>query len=212
MSDVPIADHAFLSDERTAALVTRHGSVDWLCLPRFDSPSVLGRLLDDDAGHLLLRPADPDAKSERRYLPRTLVLETTWRCASGRLVVLDALALGEHERGHDIGAASPGVLLRLATCVEGEVEVTVEWAPRPEFGLIHPLLQALPGGALATGGATQLLLSTELPLQLRGATAEARTRLRAGESVAVALQQADGWEAPPSPWTTADVRSRLADT
>src|SRR3954452_522408 len=95
MSDVAIADHAFLSDERTAALVTRHGSVDWLCLPRFDSPSVLGRLLDDEAGHLLLRPTDPDAVAERRYLPRTLVLETTWRCASGRLVVQDALALGE---------------------------------------------------------------------------------------------------------------------
>lgn len=94
MSRVPVAEHAFLSDCRSAALITRDGSVDWLCLPRFDSAPVLGRLLDDGAGHLLLRPADPLARSERRYSPHSLVLETTWTCATGQLVVRDALAMG----------------------------------------------------------------------------------------------------------------------
>ncbi|MEP6630620.1 MAG: trehalase-like domain-containing protein [Lapillicoccus sp.] len=86
MSNTPIGDHAFLSDGHTSALVTRDGSVDWLCLPRFDSPAVLARLLDDDAGHLSLRPSDPDATAQRRYLPQGLVLETVWTCATGSLV------------------------------------------------------------------------------------------------------------------------------
>ncbi len=78
-----VAEHTFLSDCASAALVTRDGSVDWLCLPRLDSPPVLARLLDDDAGHLALRPADPAAVAERRYLPHSLVLETTWTCSHG---------------------------------------------------------------------------------------------------------------------------------
>jgi len=84
VSCTAVAEHAFLSDCASAALVTRHGSVDWLCLPRFDSPPVLARLLDDDAGYLALRPADPAAAAaERRYLPHSLVLETTWTCSHG---------------------------------------------------------------------------------------------------------------------------------
>jgi GH15 family glucan-1,4-alpha-glucosidase len=77
MSRTPVAEHAFLSDCASAALVTRAGSVDWLCLPRFDSPAVLARLLDDEAGHFSLRPADPGAVAKRRYRPQSLVLETT---------------------------------------------------------------------------------------------------------------------------------------
>ncbi|MDH2442423.1 glycoside hydrolase family 15 protein [Amnibacterium sp. CER49] len=212
MSTVPIADHAFLSDGRTGALVTRDGSIDWLCLPRFDSPAVLARLLDDEAGHLLVRPADPAAVPTRRYLPQTLVLETTWTCSTGRVQVVDALALGPDERGHDIGAASPGVLLRTATCVDGEVDLEVAWAPRPEFGLVHPILEEVPGGVLAVGAATQLVLSIEAPLTLDGASARGRIRLTANQRLAVAMEQADGWSPPVRPWTAAAILSRLRDT
>ena len=207
-----VGEHAFLSDCRTSALVTRHGSVDWLCLPRFDSPPVLARLLDADAGHLLLRPADPDAVAVRRYLPRTLVLETTWTCADGTLQVLDALALGADERGHDLGRASPGVLLRQAQCSAGAVDVVVEWAPRPEFGLVHPRLEAVPGGLRSYGGATVVQLSCSVPLTVDGATATARARLTEGQDLVLAVEQGSAWEPEQERWHPQDVRHRLVAT
>src|SRR5215207_1449359 len=93
MSTVPIGEHALLSDCHSAALVTRAGSVDWLCFPRFDSPSVFGRMLDDGAGHWSIRPV-ADAAASRRYLDRSMVLETSFAVPSGTLVVTDALTLG----------------------------------------------------------------------------------------------------------------------
>lgn len=212
MSDIPIGDHAFLADGCTSALVTRDGSVDWLGLPRFDSTPVLARLLDDDAGHLLLRPAHRGAVPTRRYLPKSLVLETTWVTPTGRLVVLDALALGDHERGHDIGIASPGVLLRTAECVEGQVEVELEWCPRPEFGLVHPRYEAVPGGVLAVGGPTQLLLSLDTAAAADDDAVRARVPLRSGSRLAIALQQADSWAAAPTPWSARRIHDRMEET
>ena len=207
-----IAEHAFLSDCHTSALVTREGSVDWLCLPRFDSPPVLGRLLDAAAGHLLLRPAEPDAVAVRRYLPGTLVLETTWACSDGTLQVLDALALGPDERGHDLGLSSPGVLLRRAVCTAGTVEVVVEWAPRPEFGLVHPRLEQVPGAVRSYGGSTVVQLSTVVPVAVDGATATARVRLEQGQELALAVEQGSAWAPPPAPWTPVDVAGTLQAT
>lgn len=182
MSGIAIGEHAFLSDCRTSALVTREGSVDWLCLPRLDSAPSLGRLLDDDAGHLLLAPSGPGWDAERRYLPQSLVLETTWTGATGQLQVHDALALGEHEHGHDLGRSSPGVLLRHARCTAGTVALRLEWAPRPEFGLVHPRLVPVPGGLCTSGGATVVQLSTDVPLRVDGATATAEVLLREASS------------------------------
>ena len=85
---------------------TRAGSVDWLCFPRFDSPSVFGRLLDDEAGHWQIRPTG-EWTSSRRYLDRTLVLETTFTTAGGTLVLTDALAMGQDNGGHRLGTAVP---------------------------------------------------------------------------------------------------------
>lgn len=84
MSDVPVAEHALLSDCRSAALVTSAGSVDWLCLPRFDSAPIMARLLDNEAGHFLVAPVDGDYTVRRRYRPSSLVLETMWDAARGR--------------------------------------------------------------------------------------------------------------------------------
>jgi len=212
VSRTAVAEHAFLSDCASAALVTREGSVDWLCLPRFDSPPVLGRLLDDAAGHLLLRPADPAAVPARRYLPHSLVLETTWTCPTGQLVVLDALALGEHERGHGLGRTSPGVLLRRAWCTAGSVQVILEFCPRPEFGLVHPQLICEPGGVRTQGGATVLMLSTAATLTVTGATASATAALNEGGELTVALEQASAWDAPLRPWSPRKVRHRLVET
>src|SRR5882724_8160203 len=120
MSGIPIADYALLSDRHSAALVSRDGSVDWLCMPRFDSSSVLARLLGDDAGHWSIR-ATGATKVSRRYLDRTMVLETTFHTSTGVLTIVDALAMGGDNRGHELGAGSPHILLRCATCTAGRV-------------------------------------------------------------------------------------------
>ncbi|MFJ7949257.1 trehalase-like domain-containing protein, partial [Streptomyces sp. NPDC096354] len=106
--------------EHAAALVGRDGSVDWLCLPRFDSPAVFGRLLDEDAGHWWIRPRG-HIEVSRRYLTDSMVLETTFRTPTGTVVLLDALAMGHRERAHALGTSSPGILLRQVTCTNGSV-------------------------------------------------------------------------------------------
>ncbi|MDP9865776.1 MULTISPECIES: glycoside hydrolase family 15 protein [Streptosporangium] len=211
MSTRPIGDHALLSDCRSAALVTSDGSVDWLCFPRFDSPAVFARLLDEDAGHWSIRPAGP-AEATRRYLEDSLVLETTFRNQDGTVVLLDALALGGRERGHSLGASSPGVLLREVTCVEGSVPLEMTYAPRPEFGLVHPLMEPVRGGLVARGGAHVLTLSAPVDLTVSDSTARAAVTLRAGQRLCLALQASWGWAPEPPrrhPWR---VHRRLKDT
>jgi GH15 family glucan-1,4-alpha-glucosidase len=211
MSTLPIGDYALLSDCRSAALVSRDGSVDWLCFPRFDAPSVFARLLDADAGHFSVRPAG-QARTARRYVDQTMALETTFTTATGTVVLTDALAVGRNDRGHELGAGSPGVLLRRLACTEGTVELEVAYAPRPEYGLIHPILTPVEGGLGARGGAEVLVLSTPVALEVEGATASARLTLRAGESAAFALAHASTWEAPPAAWPQDEIARRLDDT
>jgi GH15 family glucan-1,4-alpha-glucosidase len=210
MSTLPIADYALLSDCRSAALVSRAGSVDWLCFPRFDGPAVFARLLDEDAGHWSLTV--PGAATTRRYADQTMAMETTFRSPTGTAVLTDAMAVGRNERGHDIGADSPGVLLRRIVCTQGEVEVAVEYAPRPEYGLIHPLLDPVDGGLVARGGADVLVLSAPAALEVAGATATGRHTLRAGESAALALHHAHSWEPVPPVWSQEEIARRLEDT
>src|SRR5215469_18689103 len=125
---LPIADYALLSDCRSAALVSRLGSVDWLCFPRFDGPSVFCRLLDPDGGRFAIQPVG-EFRATRRYLDQTMVLETTFTTDDGTAVLTDALSIGRNERGHDLGAHSPSMLLRKIVCTAGEVEVEVSYSP-----------------------------------------------------------------------------------
>ena len=210
MSNVPLSDHALLADCRSAALVTRRGSVDWLCLPRFDSPAVFARLLDHDAGHFRLAPAEEGFTSRWRYRPDSLVLETTWTRPGVTLVVTDAMALGPHERGHGLGRRAPGVLLRRAQCLQGSVDLGVDFVPRPEFGLVHPRLVQTAGALVAEGGAHVVVLSTGVALQVRDARASGLVRLSEGEDVTFAVEQGDAWGEPPKAWSAHRVRRRLA--
>ncbi len=209
MSRSPIAEYALLSDCRSAALVHRSGSVDWLCLPRFDSPSVFARLLDDRAGHWSLSVTGTRA-IRRRYLDGTLVLETEFETATGRLVLTDALAVGPNERGHDLGARSAHALLRRAECTAGTVALTMELAPRPAYGLADPALRNVAGGLLATHDGTALLLSSSLPFVVGGGVASAAVTLRAGESRAFALQHHQ--DDPGDSWSREAIEYRLSDT
>ena len=212
MSTTAIGEYALLSDRHSAALVSRDGSIDWLCFPRFDSPSIFGRLLGEPAGHWSLRVTGAEAVT-RRYLDRSMVSETTYQSDAGTAVIVDALAMGEGNRGHELGRAAPHLLLRQVTCTRGEVEIDVEYAPRPEYGLVSPLLDPVDGGLRAFGGADVLLLSSAVPLAADGSSASGRFVLREGEHAAFALhhqQRAD--IASVRVWSESEIAARLDDT
>src|SRR5215472_18526803 len=111
MSATPIAEHALLSDRHSSALIDSAGSVEWLSFPRFDSPSVFGRLLDRDAGYWQIAPAG-EWQSTRRYVDRTLALETTFVGSDWTVVVTDAMAMGPDNGGHRLGKDVPHLLVR----------------------------------------------------------------------------------------------------
>ncbi len=124
--------------------------MDWWCVPRFDAPSVFGRLLDPSAGHWELRP-DGEFTCERTYVADTLVLRTTFRTATGVASVTDALLFEAGARGHDIRRRSPHVLLRRVEGEQGNVRLRTVCAPRMEYGLTEPHLQPVPCGIRAQG-------------------------------------------------------------
>ena len=101
-----IEDYGLIGDMQSAALVGRNGSIDWLCLPRFDSPALFARVLDPDAGHWQIAPSGGDYEAERRYLPGTLVMETTFRTPAGAVRLTDAMCFNEGQRGHAVGGRS----------------------------------------------------------------------------------------------------------
>src|SRR4051794_15420291 len=147
----PIADYGLLADCTSAALVDRSGSIDWLCLPRYDSPAVFSRLLDPAAGHWSITPTTA-FEVERRYVPGSLVIETTFKTDTGVVRLTDTLAFQPGQRGHDLGKDAPHELLRLVEGVEGEVELRYELAPRPEYGLVKPLFRMEDLGGRTFGG------------------------------------------------------------
>jgi alpha,alpha-trehalase len=211
MDSLPISDYALLSDCRSAALVSRDGSVDWLCFPRFDGPSVFCRLLDPAGGRFVIRPAG-DFRASRRYVDQTMVLETTFTTADGTAVLTDALAVGRNERGHDLGTHSPSMLLRRLACTSGEIEAEVTYAPRPQYGIVEPVLVPVPGGLEASGRDGRLVLATPVGCVVDGPAATARVRLTAGQAAAFALGYGPSAGRPKAPWTAEEITDRLADT
>jgi alpha,alpha-trehalase len=204
-----IGDLALLSDCSTAALVGRDGSVDWWPGPRFDGATALARLLDPDAGHFAVGPAQPGTVT-RAYLPGTMVLRTEHQTPTGVLRVTDCLALAPGERGHAIGLDSPDALVRLVEAVGGDVEVEVELAPRPEYGLVVPRLVREGGAIASVGGPHRLFLTGGEDLEVDGGTARGRLRLRDGERRGLVLRRVVGIDAdPPDPL---DAEAAVAET
>src|SRR2546429_9533740 len=122
MNSLPIGDYALLSDCRSAALVSRAGSVDWLCFPRFDAPAVFARILDSEAGHFVIRPVG-EFQASRAYVDQTIALETTFRTATGTAVLTDAMAVCPHDPRPAPGAGAPGCMLRPPPRTVGEAAV-----------------------------------------------------------------------------------------
>lgn len=212
MSTTPIEDHALLSDRHSAALVTRAGSVEWLAFPRFDSPSVFGRLLGEEAGHWQVQPAG-EWTSARTYVDDSLVLETTFTTDTGTLVVTDAMALGPDNGGHRLGHDVPHMLVRRLEVTDGEVEVEVDYRPRPEYGLVVPLLSHVEGGITARGGAEWLVLTTPVELAVEaGARARGRATLRSGETAFLALHRSTLEQTPARVWSQDELAATLDAT
>jgi GH15 family glucan-1,4-alpha-glucosidase len=203
----PIADYAFLSDCHTGALIAPDGSIDWLCVPAFDSPSIFGSLLDRQAGAFRFGPYGIVHPSARRYIPGTNVMESTWRTRTGWLIVHDALVMGPI--GHDdivtphtrppADADARHLLVRTVECLSGHVEVemvceplfdygrtTAEWSMRDEDRHI----------ADASGAGVTVRLRTDLPIGIEAGRARARRTLEAGERIYCALSWNHDFAAP----------------
>jgi GH15 family glucan-1,4-alpha-glucosidase len=205
----PIADYAFLSDGEVTALIAPSGNVEWLCLPRMDGPSVFASVLDRDAGGFRLGPADHHVPVDRRYLPGTLVLETSWGTPTGWVIIRDALLMGpwrddaprpdQHHRAPTDYAAE-GILLRTIRCVNGEVQLALDCEPAFEYGRRQGTWEYGEAGYHAAicrdpDSAQTLTLTTDLRLGFEGPSAVARSLVKEGEYRFVAL----GWGgvAPP---------------
>ncbi len=218
----PIADYAFLSDCESCALVAPSGNVEWMCLPRFDSPSVFGAMLDRDAGSFRLAPMDTSVPAGRRYVPGTMVMETTWGTRTGWVIVRDVLLIGpwhHDEERSNTHRRSPTdtdadhVLLRTMRCVNGHVEMHMECEPRVAYGRKSVTWQYDgPGYGRAVGRGEdeelELCLTTDLRLGFEGARARARTTLRDGDKAFVALS----WTPHGAPATYEDANERLVFT
>ena len=218
----PIRDYAFLSDCETTALVAPNGNVEWMCLPRMDSPSVFGAILDRDAGGFRVSPADVTVPAGRRYVPGTMVLETSWETRMGWVIVRDALAIGpwhhetersgSHRRSptdHD----ADHVMLRLVECVQGSSEIKLECEPAFDYGgLAAEWTYTGPGYHEATASSEgmdlALALHTDLRLGFEGPRARARTILHEGEVAFVAL----GWSKQPLPADYEEAAAWMART
>src|SRR3954462_4136292 len=208
---VPIADYGMLADCASAALVSRAGSIDWLCLPRYDSPAIFARLLDPAAGHWSIRPAG-ECSTERRYLPGTLVIETTFTTATGSVRLTDALAFAQGQRGHDLGRDAPHEVLRLVEGVSGSVEMQMELAPRPEYGLVRPLFRMEERGGRTFGGPNQIAVSADVPVTVQDAAMRASFTLTAGQRACFSLRWADVISPRPQATPPEQVAARITDT
>jgi alpha,alpha-trehalase len=193
----PIADYAFLSNCHTGALVAPDGAIDWLCVPRFDSPSVFGSLLDRGAGSFRLGPFGINVPSGRTYEPGTNTLITAWHSPTGWAIVRDALTMGPRQ-GED--AITPHtrppadedashVLVRTVACLEGSVEIELTCEPGFDYGRVAGewSLAEDRHRADATGAGQTISLQTDMLIGIESHHARARHVLRAGEQLYCAL-------------------------
>src|SRR6478735_4167640 len=167
-----IEDYGLIGDTESGALVSREGSIDWLCLPRFDSPSCLAALLGDERhGTWLIRPAAEVTGSSRRYRPGTLVLETDFETADGAVRVIDFMP---PRRG------GPPRVMRVAIGLRGRVPMRMELAVRPDYASITPWIERTGDGMSATAGPDAFRLSTPLDVEATDGTITAQFDLVEG--------------------------------
>jgi alpha,alpha-trehalase len=199
----PIANYAFLSNCHTSALVAPDGSVDWLCLPSFDAPSVFGSLLDREAGLFRLGPFGVTVPSDRHYVPGTNVMVTTWKTPGGWIEVREALTMGPTTCADTItphtrppaDEDADHMLVRTVKCLEGEVEIELICEPAFDYGRVPgewTLIDDSLHTADATGAGQTFRLQTDLKLGIEVSRVRARHTLRAGEESYAVLGWGEG--------------------
>jgi GH15 family glucan-1,4-alpha-glucosidase len=220
---VPIGDYGFLSDGEVSALLAPGGSVDWMCVPRFDSPSVFGSVLGRRAGSFRVAPLDVTVPVDRRYLPGTMILETSWGTPTGWIVVRDALLIGPWHHDEDRSVTyrrtpndyeAEHILLRTIRCVSGEVQTIMDCEPVLDYGRSH-VRWRYTGESYYQGKASaegpdgkvldvELTLTTDMRLGFEGGQASTRTLLKEGDVRFIALS----WGGAVPPTTFADAYKR----
>jgi GH15 family glucan-1,4-alpha-glucosidase len=203
----PIADYGFLSDCDVTALVAPSGNVEWMCLPRMDSPSIFGAILDRGAGGFRFGPTDVMVPAARRYLPGTMVLETSWGTPGGGwMIIRDVLLMGPWHHDREVARDhrraptdydTQHVLFRIVRCVNGEVQLVLECEPAFDYGRKRPTWRYSDRGyqqgvATADGLDLDVTLTTDLRLGFEGPRASARTLIKEGETRFCALSWSDG--------------------
>jgi GH15 family glucan-1,4-alpha-glucosidase len=194
----PIADYAFLSDCHTGVLIAPDGSVEWMCLPRFDSPSVFGAMLDRRAGSFRVGPYGLMVPLSVRYVPGTMVLETTWMTPSGWIVVRDAMTIGPWHDEHIEKAShtrpptdedAEHILVRTIECTQGQVQVEAVCEPMFDYGRTPAEWKLLEDWSIAeaTDGITRLRVLSDLRIGIEGNRTRARHTMQEGERRFISL-------------------------
>jgi GH15 family glucan-1,4-alpha-glucosidase len=206
----PIADYGFLSDCHTGALVASDGSIEWMCLPHFDSPSVFGAMLDRGAGSWRVGPYGIYVPAGRRYIPGTNVIETTWMTPQGWLRVVDALTIGEwHDNKHGSSHTRPPtdydadhLLVRIVECIQGEVPVEIVCEPMLDYGATPAHWSVVQSGEEgvcmmdATDDVTAFRLFSDIRMGIEGNRAHGRHTMTEGEKRFCALSWTEGRGGP----------------
>jgi GH15 family glucan-1,4-alpha-glucosidase len=216
-----IGSYAFLSDCHTCALVAPDGSVEWMCIPRFDSPSLFGSLLDRRGGSFRLGPYGLVVPESVRYVPGTMVLETTWMTPSGWIVVHDALTIGPWHAEHadetthtrpPTDADADHMLVRTVHCLQGQVQIEAVCEPMFDYGSSPARWEMLRddwSAAEAVCGEERIRLISDLRIGIEGNRARARHTLLEGERRYVALCWTHGLDGPPD---AEDAHNRITTT
>lgn len=199
----PIRDYGVIGDMHSAAMVSRDGSIDWLCFPRFDSPSVFAAILDDKRGGCFaIRPAG-EHRFSQAYLPDTNVLLTSFQTDAGRATVIDFMPVAA-----DI-AVSEHEVIRIVRCESGQMVLDCLFQPRLDYGRGRTRLTPASRGVVARNGEACLSLASPVPFDIGDDTAQATIALGAGESAAFVLR----WdEKAPRPLVDYDIHGKLGNT
>ncbi len=225
----PIADLGFLSDCHTGALVTSDGSIEWMCVPHFDSPSIFAALLDRGAGSWRVGPYGVFVPAGRRYLPGTNMIETTWMTPQGWVRVLDALTIGvwhDNKRGSShtrppTDYDADHLLVRMVECLQGQVQVEIVCEPMLAYGARPAVWEAVEGGPAGLSildaseadgdgdGQPGVRLFSDIRMGIEGNRTHGRHTLTKGEKRYCALS----WtEARGGPYTVEQAEQRLEAT
>jgi len=185
MAYKPISDYGIIGNMVSAALIARDGSIDWCCLPRFDSPSIFAAILDDEKGGRFGIEPRSHFESSQSYLNDTNILQTVFQTETGTITLTDFMPCYRRTDGRLVQFNE---IHRIAECTRGEIDLKVTFQPKPEYATVDPSLDITKYGVAVTGGGTHVALSSSAPFKTFGDKATATVKLRRGDKAAFVLR------------------------